>query len=287
MPRTAKQLLLLVGVSALLYLFACAYMWSTQQQHIFEPSPLLQTTPDRVGMRFEEVRIPSGNGAERGELYGWWIPAVQADAPALLFLHGNDKNIGYGYDLDNAGRMHSLGYNLLMIDYRGYGKSTGGAPSEAKVYEDAETAWNYLLKQRASAPQHTFIYGHSLGGAIAIDLAVRHPEAAGLIVESTFSSMSDMGKHEYSYLRYLPVDWLLNQHFDSLEKVGKLKTPVLFIHGTWDKRIPWQMSRQLFDTAPQPKSLKLIEGGEHGNNSRIAWVEYRDALNAFVQKYAH
>ena len=96
--------------------------------------------------------------------------------------------------------------------------------------------------------------------------------------------MSDMGKREYSYM---PVECLLNQRFDSLAKVGKLKIPVLFIHGTWDKRIPWQMSQQLFDQSPQPKSLKLIEGGEHSNISNVAWVEYRDTLSAFVQQYAH
>lgn len=283
MSGAAKRLLLLASVSALLYLLACIYMLGTQRQHIFEPTPLLQTTPDRIGMKFEEVRIPSGSGAERGELYAWWIPAEQAGAPTMLYLHGNDKNIGYGHDVDNAGRMHSLGYNLLMIDYRGYGKSTGGEPSEIKVYEDAEAAWNYLLKQR-STPQRTFIYGHSLGGAIAIDLAMRHPESAGLIAESTFTSMSDMGKRKYSYL---PVDWLLNQRFDSLDKVSKLKIPVLFIHGTWDRRIPWQMSQRLFDQTPQPKFMKLIEGGEHNNNSSIAWLEYRDTLIAFVQKHAH
>lgn len=286
MPKAAKRVLLLVSVPALLYLFACTYIWTTQRQHIFKPAPQLQTTPGRAGMKFEEVRIPSGSGAERGELYGWWIPADQADAPTMLYLHGNDKNIGHGRDVDSAGRMHSLGYNLLMIDYRGYGKSTGGEPGEAKVYEDAEAAWNYLLKQR-SAPRRTFIYGHSLGGAIAIDLAVRHPEAAGLIAESTFTSMSDMGRREYNYLNYMPVSWLLNQRFDSLGKVDKLKIPVLFIHGTWDRKIPWQMSQRLFDRAPQPKSLKLIEGGEHSNNGGIAWLEYRDALNAFVHKYAH
>jgi len=104
------------------------------------------------------VRIPSGSGAEQGELYAWWIAADQADAPTLLYLHGNDKNVSH--DIDNAARMHGLGYNLLLVDYRGYGKSTGGEPSEAKVYEDAEAAWNYLLKQRGSAPQRTFIYGH-------------------------------------------------------------------------------------------------------------------------------
>lgn len=282
MPKAARRLLLLAGVSALLYVLACAYMWGTQRQHIFNPTPLLQTTPDRNGMRYQEVRIPSGHGAERGELYGWWIPAEQADAPALLYLHGNFRNISN--NPGHAARLHSMGYNLLLVDYRGYGKSTGGAPTESKVYEDAEAAWNYLTTQRAVPPQRAFIYGLSLGGAIAIDLAVRHPEAAGLIAENTFTSMSDMGKRDYGYL---PVDWLLNQRFDSLDKVGKLKIPVLFIHGTWDRKVPHQMSRQLFDKAPQPKLMKLIEGGEHINNSSVAWVEYRDTLNAFVQKYAH
>jgi fermentation-respiration switch protein FrsA (DUF1100 family) len=279
----AKPVLSLAGAGVLCYLAVCAYMWDTQRQHIFEPSPLLQTTPDRLGMKYEEVHIPSGSGAERGELDAWWIPADRADAPILLYLHGNDKNIGGSNDMENAGRMHALGYGLLLVDYRGYGRSAGGEPSEAKIYEDAEAAWNYLLKQ-FGAPQRTFIYGHSLGGAIAIELAIHHPEAGGLIAESTFTSMSEIGRREYGYL---PVDWLLNQRFDSLDKVAKLKIPVLFIHGTWDQRVPWQMSRQLFDRAPQPKFLMLIEGGEHGNSGSIAWVEYRDALNAFVRKYAH
>jgi len=284
MFKTVKRvLLLLLAAIALWYIAACAYMFLTQRQHIFQPRPLLQTTPDRVGLKFEEVRIPVGSGADQGELYAWWIPADQPDAPTLLYLHGNDKNVSHGHDVDNAGRMHSLGYNLLMVDYRGYGKSTGGEPSEAKVYEDAEAAWNYLLKQRSTA-QRTFIYGHSLGGAIAIELAIHHPEAAGLITESTFTSMSDMGKRVYAYL---PVDWLLNQYFDSLGKIDKLKIPVLLIHGTWDRVIPSQMSERLFAQAPQPKLLKLIEGGEHNNDSSIAWLEYRDTLSAFVQKYAH
>ncbi len=281
MRKLAKRLLLLLSVIPLLYLIACVRMWSTQRQHIFEPEPLLQTTPDRIGMRYEEVRIPSGSGAEQGELHGWWIAAVQSRVPTVLYLHGNSRNISH--NIEQAVRLHRLGLNVLLVDYRGYGKSSGGEPSEAKVYEDAEAAWNYLIKQRAMAPQQTFIYGHSLGAAIGIDLAVRHPEAAGLIAESGFTSMLDMVERDYSYL---PVDRILNQRFDSLDKVGKLKIPVLFIHGTWDKKVPYQMSQQLFDRAPQPKSLQLIEGGEHSNNGGIAWVEYRDTLNAFVHKYA-
>jgi pimeloyl-ACP methyl ester carboxylesterase len=281
----AKRLLALALLLGLLwYSSVCAYLWDTQREHIFEPSPVLQTTPDRVGLKYEEVRIPSGSGSERGELDAWWIPAEQADAPTLLFLHGSNMNISHVHDVATAKLLHGVGYNLLMVDYRGYGKSTGGEPSEAKTYEDAESAWNYLLTQRATKAQRTFIYGHSLGGAIAIELAVRHPEAAGVIAESTFTSMVDMGKRVYGYL---PVDTFLNQRFDSIEKVSRLKVPVLFIHGTWDSLVPFEMSKELFDRAPQPKFLALIENGEHSDSSIIGWVEYRDALSSFVRKYAH
>lgn len=283
--RIGRLLLLFLAAVLLVYLGVCAYLWDTQRAHIFKPIGGLQATPASVGMKFEVVHIPSGNGSGRGELYGWWLPAEQVDAPTVLYLHGNDGNISDGYDLGRAGRLHGIGFNVLMIDYRGYGDSTGGKPSEAKVYEDAEAAWHYLLGRRACLPQRTFIYGHSLGGAIAIELAVHHPEAAGLIVESSFTSMMDMARLRYG--PYLPVDWLLNQRFDSLGRIARLKVPVLFIHGTSDHNVPYRMSRALYDKAPQPKYLLLVEGGKHENSSRVGWVEYRDALAAFMRKYAH
>lgn len=271
-----------LAFAVLAYVCTCTYMWALQRHIIFEPKPQFQTTPDRLGIKFDEIHIPSGSGAEQGDLYAWWLPAEQADAPTLLYLHGNDKNIGHAHDVDAAARLHSMGYNLLTVDYRGYGKSSGGEPSETKVYEDAEAAWNYLIKQRASNPQRTFIYGHSLGGAIAIDLAAHHADAAGVIAESTFTTMADMGRREYPYL---PVDLLLNQQFDSLHKIAGLKVPLLLIHGTWDRRIPYQMSEQLFVNAQQPKSLKLIEGGDHSNCALVAPLEYRAAVSGFIQQH--
>ncbi len=268
-------------LAVLAYMAVCVRMWSAQRQYVFEPRPELQTTPERIGLKAEEVHIPSGNGVERGDLYAWWIPAERADAPTMLYLHGNDKNIGNARDLDRVMRLHSMGFNLLTVDYRGYGKSTGGEPTEAKVYEDAEVSWNYLIKNRADDPKRTFIYGHSLGGAIAIDLAEHHPEAAGIIAESTFTSMVDMGKRKYAYM---PVDLLLNQRFDSLSKVSHLKIPLLLIHGTWDRRVPYQMSQRLFERAAQPKFQKLIEGGQHEDNGCVAPQEYRSAVNEFVQR---
>lgn len=269
-------------LAVLAYLLVCGYMWATQRQKIFKPMALLQTTPERLGMKFEEVHIPSGSGAEHGDLFAWWIPAASTDAPTLLYLHGNDSNISAPLDMDRAARLHSMGYNLLMIDYRGYGKSTGSEPAESRVYEDAEASWDYLIKQRASDPKRTFIFGHSLGGAIAIDLGVHHPEAAGVVAESNFTSLVDMGEREYPYL---PVESLLNQRFDSLSKIGSLKIPLLLIHGTWDSLVPYQMSQRLFERAPQQKALKLIDGGEHNNNDIIAPLEYRAAVGEFIQHY--
>lgn len=271
-----------VGIAALVYLAACTYMWATQREQVFEPSPVLQTTPERMGMKFEELRIPVGSGADQGELDGWWVPAEGANAPTFLYLHGNDRNIAN--HLEHTQQLHTLGYNVLLVDYRGYGKSSGGKPSEAKVYEDAEAAWQYLLKVRGVKPQQAFIYGHSLGGAIAIDLAAHHPEAAGLVTEGTFTSMQAMGEREYGYL---PVGWLLNQRFESLQKIAGLKIPVLLIHGTWDQKVPVGMAKQLYAAAAQPKALALIEGGEHSNSGAVGQVEYRAAVSAFVKQYAH
>lgn len=263
------------------YLALCGYMWATQKSLIFEPTPLLQTTPDRMGLAYIELHIPSGTGAEHGEMNAWWIPAAHGDAPTLLYLHGNDRNIAS--NLSHVQRLHNLGYNVLLVDYRGFGKSSGGQPSEAKVFEDAEATWHYLVEQGHIAPHRLFIYGHSLGGAIAIDLATHHPDAAGLIVESTFTSMLEMGQLNYGYL---PVSLLLNQRFESLSKMNKLKMPLLIIHGTWDNLVPVEMAKRLYAAAPAPKSLKLIEGGGHNDSGSIGWVEYRDALSAFIDKYS-
>ena len=280
----ARRLAAGLSVVALLYASACGYMWATQKAQVFEPTQVLQTTPDRMGMKYDELRIPAGQGADKAELDAWWVPAEPSKntAPTVLYFHGNYRNISN--NLEHTLRLHQLGYNVLLADYRGYGKSGGGKPSEVKVYEDAEAVWQYLIKWRGEEPGRAFIYGHSLGGAIAINLAVHHPEAAGLITESTFTSMTAMGEKDYGFL---PVGWLLNQRFESLQKMPQLKLPVLLIHGTWDKKVPVEMARQLYAAAPEPRKLLLIEGGEHNNSAAIGLVEYRDAVAAFVRQNTH
>lgn len=267
-----------------MFLGACFAFWSTQNNFIFEPAATLQTTPARIGLKAEEVLIPSGSGTARGKLFSWWIPAESKASPTMLYFHGNDKNIGHARDLEYARRMHGLGYNVLMIDYRGYGKSTGGKPSEAKVYEDAESAWNYLLNQQGIAASHIFIYGHSLGGAIAIELATRHPDAAGVIEESSFTSMPAVVT---TMSHNLPTGMLIHEKFDSLSRVAELKIPLLIIHGTWDKIVPYQMGQQLYDAAHQPKTIELIEGGAHESSCIVGQVECNRIFSSFVTQNMH
>lgn len=276
-----RKLSSIIGVMLLAYSAVVGYFWLQQRQLVFNPDAILLTTPARNGLKYEEVRIISGKEMEQGELVSWWIPAAAPNAPTILYFHGNSRNISLRPEVMRG--MHELGYNQLLVDYRGYGHSTGGPPSEAKVYEDAEAAWNWLIKQRHAKPAHTFIYGHSLGGAIAADLAVRHPDAAGLVIESSFSSMAAMGEKDYGFL---PIKAVLNQKFDTVSKISQLKMPLLILHGTNDQKIPWQMGRELYEHAPQPKKLIFITGAEHSNIPSFAWLEYRAALSQFVQHSA-
>ncbi|MBI1174814.1 MAG: alpha/beta fold hydrolase [Sideroxydans sp.] len=274
-----------MGIIGLAFLISSLVFWTTQNDQIFQPAAELQTTPARTGLQAEEVHIHSGSGSEAGEMFAWWIPAGGTGAPTMLYLHGNDKNVGHVRDMEYARGMHGLGYNVLMIDYRGYGKSSGIKPGERTVYEDAESAWDYLVQQRGIAPGRIFIYGHSLGGAVAIDLAIRHAEAAGVIEESSFTSMPAIAS--VTGYGFMPTDILVHERFDSLSKVSRLKIPLLVIHGTWDTVVPYQMGQQLYDAAPSPKKIELIAGGGHENSCIVGRVECIRAFTAFVSQNMH
>ena len=261
----------------------CAWLDAKQRQMIFNPTAEIAGTPEDFNLQYEEVWVPvtakttAGHAIEH--LHGWWIPAGSPHAPAMLFLHGNGWNIGDS--AYNTARLQRMGFSILAIDYRGFGRSEGGFPSESQVYEDAEAAWSYL-KTREPDVRKRYIYGHSLGGAVAIDLAVKSPDAAGLIVESSFTSMPDMGRRG-AWLQHLPLDWLITQRFDSLAKIGKLTVPVLFIHGTADDIIPMEMSKRLYAAAPQPKRLVLIPDAGHSSIAVVGLAQYRRAVQEFVR----
>ena len=259
------------------YLAAGAALWGYQRHLIFEPARTMQSSPAEYSFPVVDTELGVGAG---GRLHAWWVPAARADSKTVLYLHGNDGNVSTS--MLEIAPLRQLGYSVLLIDYRGFGKSEGAFPSEQSVYEDAEAAWSYLVRNKRVAPRALYIYGHSLGGAIAIELATRHPEAAGLIVESSFTSIYDMARLEGPYALF-PVQLFLNQKFDSLAKVERLELPVLYIHGTADEIVPFGMSERLFGRSGGAKRLVAIPGGRHDNNAAAGGAAFRAALRSFVE----
>jgi fermentation-respiration switch protein FrsA (DUF1100 family) len=263
------------------YLLTCLFLLIWQQRLIFAPSPTLQVTPQELGIDHEDVWIPVLTwGGKVEQLHGWWLPSKSPAGKVLLYLHGNSGNISN--NLAAAHRFQQAGFSVLLIDYRGYGRSQGGFPQEAEIYRDAQAAWDYLSQGRSISPGKIFLYGHSLGGAIAIDLAVRQPQAAGVIVENTFTSMRAIVHHRGSY-RFLPIDWLLTQHFDSLSKLKLLQIPLLVVRGLADRTIPAAMGAQLYAAARVPKLEFIVPDADHNNIGAIAEEQYVQAVQNFAR----
>jgi len=271
-----RTILAILVLFALGYAGANWYLWHAQRELIFFPSRDVHLVPSSQGLPYEEVWIPVGSNPS-ARLNGWWLPAHDATAPTLLYLHGNDFNLSS--NLEHIARFHRMGFAVFAIDYRGYGKSEGAFPSEAQVYDDAEAAWDYLVLQRRIEPRRIFIFGHSLGGAIAIELALRRPDAAGVIAEGTFTSVPELASRIYWMF---PTGWLVNQHFDSLGRVPKLRVPILFIHGKADTEIPYAMSEALYRASAEPKWLTLVPGGGHEDSARVDGSPFEKAVTEFA-----
>jgi uncharacterized protein len=266
---------MLVGI-AISYLMICALLWSRQAHLIFFPSRVIDLTPANFGMKFEQVAVRERTGET---LRGWWIPAATGSECAIVYLHGNGGNISA--NAAQGVRLAGLGCSVLLLDYRGYGGSDGKFPSESSVYADAESMWGYA-GERGFRPSQVVIYGHSLGGAIAIELARHHPDAKGLIVESSLTSLRDVADQTPAY-RAFPIALLGTQHFDSIHKISEIHIPVLFIHGTADQIVPFFMSQRLFAAANEPKRLVLIPGAHHEDCARVGGRLYLSAASDFLK----
>ncbi|MEO8372704.1 MAG: alpha/beta fold hydrolase, partial [Candidatus Solibacter sp.] len=165
----------------------------------------MDSTPGDSGVPFDNITLP----LQGARLAGWWVPSDAPKARTLLYLHGNAANVAA--NLDHVLRLRNTGLNVFIIDYRGYGHSTGGPPRENLLYADAERAWAYLVADRHIPAREIVIYGHSLGGAVAVHLGSKHPEAGGLITESTFTSVADMA--DGSFFAYLPLGLILTAFY--------------------------------------------------------------------------
>jgi uncharacterized protein len=205
-------------------------------------------------------------------LHGEWHAHRKADAPALLLLHGARSDL-----CRSSERIHhlqELGFGVLAIDYRGFGQSGRELPSEASACEDAHAAWQWLGQHQPHKAR--YVYGHSLGGAIAIDLAADVDDAAGLIVESGFTCLADVVRH-FNW-GWPPVLRRITQRFDAVRKIGSVRAPVLVVHGDEDRLIPHTLGQALCDGATAPKRFVLVRGGSHHNAHAIGHGHYRQAL---------
>ena len=262
------------------YGLVCLTLYFQQQRLMFFPRRQLEHTPALYDLAHEEVWIPIFGEKQKAEaIHGWWIPAHQPDAPVMLYLHHNGINIGA--NVSQALQFHELGYSVFLFDYRGFGQSPGNFPNETQVYQDAQIAWDYLTQQREIAPQEIVIYGHSIGSAVAVDLAAQHPEAGALIIQSALTSMHDMTKRFGIYWLF-PVDLLLTQRFESIAKIRSVRMPVLVLVGTADIQIPVSMGERLHEAAPEFKQLVVIQGGGHDNHMA---PQYQQEVKRMLPRY--
>ncbi|WP_088284809.1 alpha/beta hydrolase [Ideonella sp. A 288] len=278
MPRPALpsplRLALAALVLMLLALAGCASLDERQRAWIFQPSDRTWSGGLAAAQGMDDVWIDfdSRETGERARLHGLWLPQASDDAPLLLYLHGARWDVrGSAHRMR---RMHELGFAVLGVDYRGFGQSSAALPSETMAYEDARAAWDWLAAQHPG--RQRFVFGHSLGGAIAVHLAAEAPEVAGLMVEGSFPSIPEVvSRFKWGWL---PVGPLITQRFEAGERIARVRAPVLVVHGSEDRLIPHDLGRALFDRAAEPKRFVLVEGGSHHNTNAVGLSQYRDAV---------
>lgn len=231
-------------------------------------------TPEAYGLAYEDVQIATEDGEK---IAGWWVPSRKPRGTVLIF-HGNAGNISQR--LDYLRMFNRLDYSVLIVDYRGYGKSTG-SPSEEGTYRDARAAWRHLTRDRGIAAADIVLFGESLGAAVASWLAVRHPPRA-LILHSAFTSAPDLGSQVYWFL---PVRLISRFSYDNLSNLASVKAPVLIIHSREDDIVPYAHGERLYQAAREPKQFLALRGG-HNDAFVFMREEWVRALGEFLERHA-
>ncbi len=277
-----RRLLKIVLVTLLLiYAVACAGVYAYQAKLIFTPGKrFASNTPRTYGAQFQDFSIPGKNGT----IHAWYVPSSSPTNKLLIYFHGNSHkgSAALSDNAEHAVRLSNLGASVLLFDYRGFGASSPTYISQKSIFEDVDSVVRYATDNMGVPIQQIVFYGHSLGGAAATEAAVRNPKAAGLILESTFTSIYAMSRGEWEY-RILPLKWILNDHFDNLDKISGIHLPKLFIYGTADSAVPPAMMQQLYESAPEPKQLLVIEGGGHDSDARVGGTRYTSPVREFIQ----
>ncbi len=268
MKITLISLLLFIVFALLLF---NAWFYTQQPNMLFYPGSELDATPADWGLAYEDIELTTSDSVR---LHSWYLPA-KATKQVVLFFHGNAGNISHRGESLQV--FHGQGLSVLIVDYRGYGKS-GGEPSEQGFYRDAMAAWKYLIEQRGYQPQDVIIFGRSLGGAVATQLATK-VQAKALIIESTFSSMSDMANTVMPLISKLVFS---RYNFNTEAIIPQVKSPVLVMHSPDDDIIPYSLGVKVYAAANSPKYFYKLRGGHNGG-----FVEsqpgYEQAIKSFLK----
>jgi fermentation-respiration switch protein FrsA (DUF1100 family) len=269
-----RTLISLFSIVASIFVLLSLALYFLQGKMVFLsnlPGRALTASPGDIGLEFEEVSLTTSDD-ER--LHGWYVPAIKSKG-VVLFFHGNAGNISHR--LDSIEIFHQLGLDTLIIDYRGYGESTGKA-SERGTYLDAEAAWNYLVDERRVPANRIIVFGRSLGGAVGAWLGAQHTPAA-VIIESSFTSGVDMARRLYPFL---PARLITRLRYPAEEYVSRLDCPVLVVHSLNDEIIPFAMGQSLYAAAKQRKSFLELRG-DHNNGFFINRRIYIAGLDDFIE----
>lgn len=259
----------------------CARLDAQQREWIFQPGNRVwgaaASTEDMQDVWIDLPAAAGGTAAAPERLHGLWLAPARPEAPVMLYLHGARWSVSGSSG--RMRRMQELGFGVLAIDYRGFGRSSAALPSEQSAGEDARAAWQWLAHHHPQ--QQRYIFGHSLGGAIAIGLAAQVQDESGVLVEGTFTSIADV----VATFRWgwLPVGPLITQRFDSVRKVAQIGAPLLVVHGSADQLIAPALGRGLYEAARAPKRFVLVQGGSHHNTNALGRDQYRTALAALFQ----
>ncbi|MBT2299411.1 alpha/beta fold hydrolase [Variovorax paradoxus] len=274
-----KSWSLFASATALVALLAagCSTLDERQREWIFQPSDRSWGNSESMteGMDHVWIDFQSSVTGQPARLHGLWLGGApeSADTPVLLYLHGARYNVAGS--APRMRRMHELGFSVLAIDYRGFGKSSKALPSEDSAREDARAAWIWLAARHPQQPR--YIFGHSLGGAIGIDLASRVNDESGTIVESTFTSIADVvSSFKWGWLPFGPF---ITQRFEAVTRVKNIGAPLLVVHGAADSLINPTLGRKLYEAATVPKQFVLVEGGSHHSTGSVGQAQYRAALS--------
>ena len=243
-----------------------------EYRSVFYPTRHIAATPAAIGLPFEDVFIKA---QDKVTINGWLVKSPTGRG-TLIFCHGNAGNIGDR--LKKIQLFHQMGFNILIIDYRGYGKSQG-RPSEAGIYTDAVAAYDYLRSRKDIDHARIIGYGESLGGSVIVDLATQR-ELAALIVDSSFTSAADMAKTIYPFI----PSFLLGTKLDSLAKVRTITAPKLFIHSRADEVVPFRLGERLYQSAAKPKEFLELTGG-HNDTPADAQEKMARGIIAFLGRH--